>query len=161
MVFFYCTNICTKLNLFSLFTCNEKLNSLVIKLLNILFRAAAERREGGESCFSKTGQASHKMLLWLSASATSLPHVRLVITTMVPLWGCHQTDNLSPITRMFPLPVCNLPGPALKQTLSETAGFQPEEPIAQAAAEPVRAAGHATGGCGLGRMRAPALGRMG
>ena len=52
-------NIGTKLNLFSLFTCNEKLNGLVIKLLNIIFSVAPEGREGlgGESCLSNAGQA--------------------------------------------------------------------------------------------------------
>lgn len=48
----------------------------------------------------------------------------------------------------------------LKQAFSERAGFQPEEPIAQEAAqaaEPVRAAGHAA----EGRAQAPAPAWMG
>lgn len=52
-------HICAKLIFFSLFTCNEKLNGLVIKLLNIMFSVAPEGREGlgGESHFSNAGQA--------------------------------------------------------------------------------------------------------
>lgn len=118
--------------------------ALVIKLLNIILRAAPEGREGGESCFSKTGQASQKVLLWLSASAASPPHMRLVITTMVPLWSCHQTISVPSLACPNYLYATCMD--QLKQTLSETAGFQPEEPIAHAAAEPVRAAGHAMRG---------------
>lgn len=48
-----------KTNFFSLFTCNEKLNGLVIKLLNVMFSVAPEGREGlgGESRFSNADRA--------------------------------------------------------------------------------------------------------